>query len=74
MYQNFMCEYEEVPIGDIIISCEMYEFNQTFLIKNIRNKHINTNNLTDIFDLINNETIVDVKYYKIALNASSSDK
>ena len=27
-----------------------------------------------IFDLINNETIVDVKYYKIALNASSSDK
>jgi hypothetical protein len=74
MYQNFMCEYEEVSIGDIIISCEMYEFNQPFLIKNIKNKHINANNLTDIFDLINNETIVDVEYYKIALNASSSDK
>jgi hypothetical protein len=69
-----MCEYEKVSIGDIIISCEMYELNQPFLIKNIRNKHINANNLIDIFDLINNETILDVKYYKIALNASSSDK
>jgi hypothetical protein len=74
VYQNLVCEYEELELNDLVIVCEMYEFNQPFLIKNIKNISNSRNDLTDIFELINNESIVDVKYYEESLNESIKDK
>jgi hypothetical protein len=73
-FQNLVCEYEDLALNDLVIRCEMYEYNQPFAIRNIRNMTNIKGNLSDIFELINNKSVIDVKYYEHSLNESIKSK
>jgi CMP-2-keto-3-deoxyoctulosonic acid synthetase len=73
-YQNIFFDYDEFSIGDIIIKSEIYEYSQPFLIKNIKNKHPRENNFLEIFELVNDESFIDVSLYEKALCEYEKDK
>lgn len=72
--QNIFCNHENIEIGDLLICCELYEYNSPFLIRNLKNDPSKKNNYIELFKQIYNETIIDVESYKKAVCLSEKSK